>query len=247
MDVRVDGRSILITGGTGSVGMALVEVFSRSDGTVYFQFYSNEERAQELEKSFGAKGLRIDFLNDERLPDCNFDIVVNNAGINITKSSSHEISDHEWEKTMRINLDTPFRIIRKYLPYMIQNRWGRIINICSIYGLRAATNNLSYNVSKHGLSGLTKTVAKEYAQYGITCNEICPGPIESELMRRIAEEKERTLGIAAETYLDDVRQWVPAHRMAQPVEIAHLALFLASDLAGYVNGASIPIDGALIA
>lgn len=246
MNLGVDGRSVLITGGTGSVGMALIETFSRSGDTVHFQYYSNEERAKELERSFGSAGFRVDFLGDGRLPDQEFDVVVNNAGINITKSLSHEICDDEWEKTIRINLTMPFQIIRKYLPYMIRNRWGRIINISSVYGLRVCTNNLSYNVSKHGLSGLTKSVAKEYAQYGITCNEICPGPIESELMQRIAENKERTLGIPIGQYLDDVRQWVPAKRMAQPTEIAHLALFLASDVAAYINGVSIPIDGALI-
>jgi 3-hydroxybutyrate dehydrogenase len=247
MDIKIDNKSVLITGGTGSIGMALVELFSQNGGDVLFQYNKNDQRAHDIEKKTGAKSTRIDFLGNDPLPNKIFDIIVNSAGINITKNLSHEIDDAEWDRTIDINMSAPFHIIRKYLPYMIKSKWGRIINISSIYGLRGTTNNLPYNASKHGLSGLTKTIAKEYAQYGITCNEICPGPIESELMQRIAKEKERTLGIPAEKYLNDARQWVPAHRMAQPVEVASLALYLASDLAGYINGVSIPIDGALIA
>ena len=131
---------------------------------------------------------------------------------------------------------------------MVNRRWGRVINISSIYGIRGTTNNLPYNSSKHGLSGFTKSIAKEYAAYGITCNEICPGAVESELMERIAARKEKEGRVTSRAeYLQMVRESIPAGRLAKPEEIACLALYLASDHAAFINGASIVIDGALTA
>jgi 3-hydroxybutyrate dehydrogenase len=129
---------------------------------------------------------------------------------------------------------------------MIRRKWGRIINVNSIYGLRGADHNCPYNVSKHALSGLTKSIAKEYAVHQITCNEICPGAITSNLMSRIAEDAAREEGITPEAYLQEVASSYPAKRLVLPAEVADLAVFLASEQASYVNGASIPVDGGLI-
>lgn len=247
MNVNMQNKDVFITGGTGSVGKALVQVFSECNGKVFFQYHNNEKCSKMLKKIYNAVGIKLNFEKIENLPELEFDVVINNAGVNISKDISQYISNDEWEKTLSINLLYPFNIIRKYLPNMVRKKWGRIINISSIYGLRGSENNLPYNVSKHGLSGLTKTIAKEYAQYGITCNEICPGPIESKMMQRIAKEKENTIGIKAHVFLDNVRESIPAKCMASPLDIAYIALFLASDYSGYINGISIPVDGALIA
>ena len=130
---------------------------------------------------------------------------------------------------------------------MIQKRWGRIINISSIYGLRAVEGNFPYTVSKHGLSGFTKTIAREYATYGISCNEICPGPINSDMMREIGKRVASQTGGTVESYLKEVCDEIPAKRMAEPRDVSALALFLASPEAGYLTGASIPLDGGIIA
>ena len=138
-------------------------------------------------------------------------------------------------------------LTKSFLPYMVKNRWGRIINISSIYGLRACEGNLPYNVSKHGLSALTKTVAKEYSQYGISANEICPGPIESKLLDRIAQYHADNEGESKSDYLALLANDIPGRRLATPFDVAATALFLASEQAGYINGVSIPVDGGLIA
>ncbi len=247
MDIRLDHKSVFVTGGTGSIGMALIEVFSNSGSNVFFQYNKNENQARELQNKYNAEAVKMDFEGDDLLPNTNFDIVVNNAGINITKSMALQVSSSDWKKTMKINLDTPYRVIIKYLPSMIKNKWGRIINISSIYGVRGSTNNLPYNTSKHGLSGLTKSIAKEYANSGITCNEICPGAVESKLMDLIAENKERDTGILKDEYLRSVMNTIPDKRFARPKEIAWLALFLASEFASHINGTSIIIDGGAIA
>ena len=178
-------QKIFITGGTGDVGKALIKKFSDHNYDVTFQYNKNDKEAQKIADSYNSKKIKIDFMEEFRFPKESFDVIINNAGVNITNDPSHKISISDWQKTLKINLTIPFLACKWCLPYMIKKNWGRIINISSIYGLHAAENYLPYNVSKHALSGLTKTIAKEYAKYGITCNEICPGPINSEMVRRI--------------------------------------------------------------
>ena len=180
------------------------------------------------------------------MPDIDFDIIVNNIGINISDELTHDVDNSIWHDTLNINLTAPFKVCKFYLPKMINKKWGRIININSIYGLRGVDYNSPYTASKHGLSGLTKTIAKEYAGDGITCNEICPGAIESELMDRIATRVAREDGISTEEFLSEVAKSYPAKRMALPREVSAIVLFLASSEASYINGASIPVDGGLI-
>jgi 3-hydroxybutyrate dehydrogenase len=239
-------RKVLITGGTGSVGRALVEAFT-VEHQVSFQYFEDESTARRLSKKFKAKRIQVDFSRDFILPESHFDIVVNNAGINISDVPTHKVTDHDWTLTLQVNLTAPFHIARQVLPFMIKKRWGRIINISSIYGLRSVEGNFPYTVSKHGLAGLTKTIAKEYAPYGITCNEICPGPIDSNMMREIGAKAVLNTKNSVDKYLTEVCEEIPAKRMAKPGEIAALAVFLASTKADYINGTSIAIDGALIA
>ena len=167
---------VLVTGGTGSVGRAIVQAFTERGDEVTFQYRSNQSEADSLGKETHARPLHIDFLDPFELPDGPFDILVNNAGINVSACLTHDVSDQAWNSTLHLNVTVPFLIARRYLPHMIRQEWGRIVNISSIYGLRAIEQRLPYAVSKHALSGLTKTIAKEYGQHGITCNEICPDP-----------------------------------------------------------------------
>lgn len=237
----------LITGGTGSVGRALVEAFSREQYQVEFQFHEDQSSADLLATNYHAVPLRLDFGQDFVLPRSDYDVVINNAGINVSDVMTHEVSTCDWERTIRINLTAPFIIVRQCLPAMVQNRWGRIINISSIYGLRAVEGNFPYTVSKHGLSGFTKTIAKEYAGHGITCNEICPGPIDSDMMREIAERSIMASGGSLSSYFREVQDEIPIKRLIMPSEIAALALFLASHEASGLTGASIPLDGGMVA
>jgi 3-hydroxybutyrate dehydrogenase len=240
-------RKVFITGGTGSVGQALVKSFALHNYDIYFQYNQNVKTASLISKKFGVKNIQIDFFKKFKLPNINFDIIINSAGINISDKMSHEVSNEDWSKTLLINLDVPFKIIKNYLPYMIKNKWGRIINISSIYGLRASEQNLPYTVSKHGLAGITQTIAKEYANIGISCNEICPSAIESDMMIRFAKQSVKSKeNRSVEEYLKQVRESIPAKRMAKPIDIATLALYLATDEAGFINGCSIPVDGGLI-
>ena len=244
--MRNDQKKILITGGTGTVGSSLIESFFNKGYSVYFQFSSNDTKAKELEIAYGAKSFKIDFKQSFELPDINFDVIVNNTGINISDVLTHEVTESIWQETLNVNLTAPFKVCKFYLPKMIEKKWGRIININSIYGLRGVENNSPYNVSKHGLTGLTKSIAKEYAIHGITCNEICPGAIESELMNRIADRIAKEEGTTPENFLLEVASAYPSKRLVTPKEVSALALFLASEESSFINGSSIPVDGGLI-
>lgn len=240
-------RLVFITGGTGSIGKSLVKAFCENGDNVVFQFFNRKEIANELETTYKANSIQIDLSENFTPPDYPFDIIINNAGINISNVISHEVELNQWNKTLDVNLTAPFIICKAYLPSMIKNRWGRIINISSIYGLRGVDWNLPYNVSKHGISGLTKSIAKDYGAHGITCNEICPGPVNSEMMQRIGTEEAKSQGLSTEEYLKEYAKQIPAKRFAESWEISSLALFVASPEADYLNGVSLPLDGGWIA
>jgi NAD(P)-dependent dehydrogenase (short-subunit alcohol dehydrogenase family) len=239
-------KKVFITGGTGSLGQSLIEAFYKNNYKVYFQYNSNKKKAKEISSLFSAKAFQIDFNNEFILPDIDFDIIINNLGINISDVITHEVSNESWDETLKINVTIPFKICKFYLPKMIDKNWGRIININSIYGLRGAEFNAPYNVSKHALSGLTKSIAKEYGALKITCNEICPGAIQSDLMNRIAKRAAKKDNSTAKAFLSDVASEYPLNRLIFPNEVSVYAIFLATEEASFINGTSAIVDGGLI-
>jgi NAD(P)-dependent dehydrogenase (short-subunit alcohol dehydrogenase family) len=236
---------VFITGGTGSIGRALVDTFVKAGTTVSFQYCQDTTGALEIERKYGITGHCIDF-SSKSLPDLgHVDILVNSAGINISKVPIECATDEEWDKTLMVNVTVPMLLAKQVLPQMKQQGWGRIINVSSIYGMRIAANNLSYNVSKHALRALTASIAKEYGAWGVTCNEVCPGPVSSNLLRRIAEESSRKTGISVAAYEQKLASSIPVGRLALPQDIANAVLWLASEESSYINGISLPIDGGL--
>jgi 3-hydroxybutyrate dehydrogenase len=228
---------VLITGGTGSLGGELVKRFCESgDYAVTFTYHNNKSRAEELSKQNNCKAAQINVI------DTDYDIVINNAGIINSLVPCENVELEAWEETLYTNLTLPFIVIKKVLPNMKQKKWGRIINISSVYGVKAEEDVAPYAVSKHGLMGLTKVVAREYAQFGITCNVICPGTIVSEMSERLADyytsNKEERL-----EYFNNLNDAIPAGRLVYPREIADFVFFIAGKEAAYINGATLLIDG----
>ena len=238
-------KKVLITGATGSVGGSLVEGFAREGYRISFLYHRSKSLASELADKFRATPIQGDLSGPLELANKEFDILINNAAINETSALTGDLSLEDWNRTIALNMTAPFLLIQQCLPYMIHKRWGRIINVSSIYGIRAVETNLPYTVSKHGLSGLTKTVAREYGQFGITCNEICPGPIESKLLDRIGTKSAAEREISLEDYMQEVRDEVPTGKLVVPFEITQMALLLATEGSGSVNGSSIVVDGGM--
>ena len=240
-------KSALVTGGTGSIGAAIVRALvDRGVSDLWFQYCANEEAAKELEAGTGATGFALDLATAFQLPRRDFHILVNSAGILLRKTLAHEVSDDELTKTIDVNLLAPFRASQQCIPYMMSEGFGRIVNIGSIYAKRGGSDNSPYNVSKHGLLGVTRSLAKEYARYGIAVNEVDPSAVEGDMMRRIAVSNvQRGTAESVEGYLDEMRQAIPAGRMPTPEVIAQTVVFLiAQD--GLVNGVSLPVDGGMI-
>lgn len=229
---------ILVTGGTGSVGEELIKKFAKQYGgqSLVFTYYRNNSKAMELTQQYGCQAIKVDDIASD------YDIIINNIGIVNSLVPCDSIRLEDWEETLKINLTLPFMIIKKNLGHMKASGWGRIINISSIYGITAEEDVTPYTVSKHGLIGLTKSVAKEYAQYGITCNAICPGTIVSNLSERLADYYTRNKQ-EREDYFQELREAVPAKRLLYPDEVAEFALFIAGKEAAYINGATLMIDG----
>jgi len=240
-------RRVLITGGTGSLGEAMVAAFAKAGYETFFQYHRRADIAERLRADTASTALRIDFRGPFDLEPTDFDVVVNNAGVNESDELTHQVDPLAWDTMLRINVTVPFLISRAVLPGMVRRGWGRIINIGSIYSLRAAANRAPYVASKHALSGLTKTIAKEYAAHGITCNEICPSAVDSQMIHRLARERAAARGGTVEDVLAQYRSMGPAGRLGTAEEVAATALYLADRDAGFINGVSIPVDGGLTA
>lgn len=239
-------EAALITGGTGSVGRALVKQFVQAGWTVDFTYRSKDQSAEALLACGARSALKIDFAAGELPPPADYGALVLNAGVNISSDLTVMVSREDWDRTLQINLTAPFLIVQRFLPPMLRRRRGRIVMVGSIYSLRGSRTNAPYNVSKHGLSGLMKSVAKEYARDGITCNEVCPGAIYSDMLTGILEKSAAAAGVPVEALIRDLEAAQPPGRLAWPEEVAFAVLYLCSDRAAHISGASIPVDGGMI-
>jgi 3-hydroxybutyrate dehydrogenase len=236
-------RTVLITGGTGVIGQQLVRTFCENGYDVTFQFKNSVDAARNLEKQYAICGLQMDFTVTTELRHGMYDVLINNAGINLTVATVHEYPLDAWQATLQVNVTAPFLLAQQCLPHMKAHSWGRVINISSLYGLHAEEKYVGYNVSKHGLRGLTRSIARDYGRDGVTANEICPGPVYSQMLIRNRESLAELHGQTLSGYLDEMKNEIPTGRLTLPSEVAAAALFLASDNAANINGVSVPIDG----
>ena len=171
------------------------------------------------------------------------DIAVNNAGVQFI-SPITEFPDEQWEFLRSLMLDAPFRIIKAVLPDMIERGWGRIVNTSLVHGIVASPHKPAYIAAKHGLVGLTRAVALEVADKGVTCNAICPGLVMTDVIRKQLANQAKVLDFTEEEALERVfLANMPINRAIDPSEIAATAAFLCSDGAKSITGATILVDG----
>lgn len=243
---QLDRRKVLVTGGTGSVGQAIVRAMSADGYTVDFLYNSAGDTASSLSAETGVRGLQWD-LSAASTPDIDYDydVFVHSAAVLLGKQRVASTTIADYELTMAINVRSAFLLAARCLPHMTAQGWGRVINIGSVYSLRSGGVNLSYNISKHALSGLTKNLAREQAALGITVNEVCPCAVESDIMAQIAHQT-TTAGEApsSEAWLGAIRSANPTGSIPTPGDVAAAVTFLASDSARFVNGCSLVVDGA---
>ena len=245
----LDDRVVLITGAAGGFGRAMARIFSDCGCRVVLTDLRDEggEVAREVEGAF----YRADISDAAEVRDLcrriiedegGVDVLVNNAGFqNIDPVD--EFDEDVWSKMIEVMLTAPFRLTKHLLPGMKERGWGRIVNMSSIHGLIASPYKSAYIAAKHGLIGLTRTVALEAGEYGVTANAICPGYSRTPLVENQIADQARTMGIPAEEVLGTIMLGPAAvKRLVEPEEIAQLAAFLASDRAGAITGVAYAID-----
>lgn len=244
--MELEGKTALVTGAARGIGrvIALTLAEAGADVAVADALETVQETAEAVRGRGRASGWAVfDVASPEavaegtaRLREAvgDFDVLVSNAGIVAHVAPLLEMTAAGWERELAVNLGGAFHVLQAVLPAMVAKGWGRVVLVSSGAAKSGLYRQAAYAASKAGLLGLMKTVTLEHARHGVTCNAILPGLIETENVRRMpAEIREAT---AART---------PARRLGAALEVARLVAFLASDAAGFVNGAEIPIDGGL--
>ncbi|WP_431678221.1 3-hydroxybutyrate dehydrogenase [Kitasatospora sp. KL5] len=240
----LQGRTALVTGAASGIGRACAEAFAAAGAKVYVVDLATGP-AEELADRIGGVAVVADLSDPgavEALPD-DADIVVNNAGLQHV-APLHEFPTDRFTLLQRVMVEAPFRIIRRTLPHMYENEWGRIVNISSVHGLRASAFKSAYVTAKHALEGLSKTAALEGAPYGVTSNCINPGYVRTALVERQVAAQALAHGIREDEVVEQIMlDRTAVKRLIEPDEVAQLALWLCSPSASYITGASLPVDG----
>ena len=236
-------RNILISGGSRGIGRAIVEAFAANGDRVAFIYRTREEEAAKVAEAFGAVAIKADVSDPvevrraiteaEAALGGSIDVLVNNAAVSWI-GQMQDMSDEEWRRVLDTNLSGAFYLSRGVVSSMVRNRYGRIINIGSMWGKVGASCEVAYSATKAGLRGLTMAMAKEFGPSGITVNCVEPGFIATEMNAAIDEDSKQAL-------CDET----PLGRMGTPAEVAAAVVFLASDAAGFITGQVMGVDGGL--
>lgn len=234
MGGRLEGLTALVTGGTRGIGKAIAERFLKEGAHVIVTGASPGGEGPEGADYIGVEFQDRDAVSRfvEKVKGMDVDILVNNAGVNKI-GPFDQIDPADYDRIQEINMRAPFLVSQAVIPYMKKKRWGRIINLTSIFGIVSKEFRAPYSVSKFGLNGMTAALAAEVASDGILVNCIAPGFIDTELTRRI-------LG---EDGIKKLVEQVPIRRLGKPEEIAAFAAWLAGPENTFISGQNIAIDG----
>lgn len=249
LEVDLVGRVALVTGSGRGIGRAIATAFGRSNASVILNdldLNSAETVAKQLSSEEGkAVAFKADVSRKTDAEDIvrlalaafqRIDILVNNAGT-VVRKPAEEYTEDDWDKVINVNLRGVFNMCHAVAKPMMANRFGRIINIASIMGEVALPPRASYCASKGGVIALTKDLAAEWAKYNITVNSISPGWVVTEMTEKY---------FAQEQVSKFLLERIPLGRFARPDEVADVAVFLASDRAGYITGQNLVVDGGWI-
>src|SRR5215211_183253 len=240
-----DQRCALVTGAAGGIGAAIARGLAADGWPVGVSYRSDADGAERVAAEIEEKGGRaVALAGDLRADDAADSLftaleerfgpvlaLVNNAGVR-ADGLSPQLADEQWQQVIDTNLSAAFRTTRRALKPMLKARYGRIVNVASVVGLRANAGQANYAASKAGLIGFTKTVAVEVARRGVTVNAVAPGFVETKLTQDVG---------------NGIVDAIPARRVGTPDEVAACVRFLTSDEASYVTGTTLTVDGGMSA
>jgi len=239
---NLKNRKVIITGATGGIGNAIVKLFI-DNGARVLATGTNEEKLNLLKDKYNILTNKFDisrheeiekFINDStKSLEGNFDILINNAGIT-RDNLSLRMSSKEWNEVINLNLTSTFLLCKHALKKMIKSKYGKIVNITSVVGHTGNAGQANYAASKSGIIGFSKSLALEYAKKNININCVSPGFIETQMTDKI-DPKFKELIISK----------IPSNRLGSPSDVASVVAFLSSDLANYITGETIHVNGGM--
>ncbi len=244
----LEGKIAVITGASRGIGKSIARAFVDHGATVCFTYMSSDEKARALEKELAGTGGTVkgyksdaaDFDAAQKLIDevvgefGRVDILVNNAGIT-RDTLLMRMTEEQWDEVIRVNLKSVFNLTKAVARPMMKARGGSIVNMSSVVGVKGNAGQTNYSASKAGILGFTKSVALELGSRNIRSNAIAPGFIETEMT-----------GALDEKTVQGWREAIPMKRGGTPEDVANLAVFLASDMSGYITGQTIQVDGGML-
>lgn len=250
MDVRVDGKRALVTGGNSGIGAAIAGELAKAGAKVAINYVAHPETAEQMVGAIQAAGgeamaVQADVSKPSQVAKMfekidqawgGIDILINNAGIDGASGNAWEIALEDWEKVIEINLGGSFYCAREALKRMVPQKSGVILSTSSVHEEIAWTGHSAYTTSKAGLSMLTKTMAQEAAPHNVRVLAIAPGAIKTSINENVWDN---------EAGLKDLLEKIPLRRIGEPAEVARMAVVLVSDAASYVTGRTIFVDGGM--
>lgn len=247
MVINLENKIALVTGGAKGIGKAISIKLAEAKANVIINYRSSKEEAENvakyIEENYGVKAWTFsadvsDLEQVKKMKEFSesfgkISILINNAGITndkILKNMSPDI----WDYVIKANLYSVYNTCYSFLDHMLDQRWGRIINISSIVGLMGSAGQANYAAAKSAIIGFTKSIAREYAKRNITANVVCPGYIQTDMTEKLPSKIKET-----------IINSIPVGRVGFPEDVANLVIFLASDLASYITGEVVNISGGL--
>ena len=245
---KLEGKVTIITGGAQGIGRTTVEMFT-NEGAKVVIWDINDDKGQAAIEEFKSMGLDVEFrcVDTTKFPYVDeaarnlyqkykkIDILINNAGITRDATLLNMTLD-QWQQVIDVNLTGVFNCTKAVAPFMLENKYGRIINTSSLVGIYGNFGQTNYAATKSGVVGITKVWARELSKHGITVNAVAPGFIETETLKTIPDK-----------VIKSIQEKIPVGRLGKPEDIANAYLFLASDEAAYISGSVLSVDGGYVA
>lgn len=244
----LEGKVALVTGASKGIGHAIAHTFAKQGAQVAFTYLSSVEKGQALESELAAYGIKAkgyrsdasDFKAADELVNAvvadfgKLDVVVNNAGI--TKDGLlMRMSEEQWDEVVRVNLKSVFNVTKSATKIMMKQKYGSVINMTSVVGVKGNAGQSNYAASKSGIIGFTKSVALELGSRNIRCNAVAPGFIETEMT-----------GVLDEKLKEEWTSAIPLKRAGKTQDVADACVFLASDMSAYITGQVLQVDGGML-